>query len=75
MRYAIWYVTTYPKQSLAAYINSVVPRGNNNLSARIGATRYYSTNDSLSSYINGTKTHPYDVIIGYTDDGVGFLKF
>ena len=75
MRYAIWYVTTTPKENLGAYINSIVPRGSDDLSARIGATRFYSTNNNLTSSIEGTATHSYDVIIGYTDDGVGYLEF
>ena len=75
MRYAIWYVTTTPIAELGAYINSVIPRGSGDLTARIGATRWYSTNNNLTSDIIGTATHAYDVIIGYTDDGVGFLQF
>ena len=75
MRYAIWYVTTTPTSALGAYINSVAPLGDSYLSARIGATRYYSTNNNLTSYINGKATHDYDLIIGYTDDGVGYLEF
>ena len=75
MRYAIWYVTTQPEQNLGAYINSIAPMGLNDLSARIGATRFYSTSNNLTSYIYGTTTHSYDVVIGYTDDGVGYLEF
>jgi len=75
MKYAIWYVTTAPKTDLAAFINSVAPRGTDNLTARIGATRWYSENNNLTSYIDGKATHDYDVVIGYTDDGVGYLNF
>jgi len=75
MRYAIWYVTTTPTAELGAYINSIAPRGSDILSARIGITRYISDNNNLTSYIDGKTTHDYDVIIGYTDDGVGFLSF
>jgi hypothetical protein len=75
MRYAIWYVTTKPEQNLGAYINSIKPLGLDNLSARIGAKRFYSSNNNLTSYIEGTATHSYEVVIGYTDDGVGYLQF
>ena len=75
MRYAIWYVTTTPTSELGAYINATAPRGSDTLSARIGATRYISENNNLTSYIEGKSTHDYDVIIGYTDDGVGYLEF
>jgi len=75
MRYAIWYVTTTPSAELGAYINSIVPRGTEELTARIGATRWYSTDNNLTSYIEGKTTHDYDVIIAYTDDGVGYLEF
>jgi hypothetical protein len=74
MRYAIWYVTTTPSTELGAYINSIVPRGNNDLTARIGATRYFSEGNNLTSHINGTSTHSYDVVIGFTDDGVEYLE-
>jgi hypothetical protein len=75
MRYAIYYVTLYPKCDLPAYINSVAFRDNKDLMARIGTTRYYSNNTNLTSTVNGMTTHSYDVIIGFTDDGVGFLNF
>jgi len=75
MRYAIWYVTTDPERNLGAYINSIAPIGSDDLTARIGATRWYSTNNNLTSDIVGTATHTYDVVIGYTDDGVGYLEF
>jgi len=75
MRYAIWYVTTQPVQNLGAYINSIAPMAINNISARIGATRYYSTSNNLTSDIVGETEHSFDVVIGYTDDGVGYLEF
>jgi hypothetical protein len=75
MRYAIWYVTTTPSTDLGAMINAMAPMGNGNLSARIGATRYFSTHNNLTSTIDGKATHSYDVVIGYTDDGVGYLQF
>jgi len=75
MRYAIWYVTTTPKTDMGAYINSIAPMGSDDMSARIGAKRYFSTNNNLTSYIDGKATHDYDVVIGYTDDGVDFLSF
>jgi hypothetical protein len=75
MRYAIWYVTTDPERNLGAYINSITPKGSGDLTAQIGPTRWYSTNNNLTSYIEGTATHVYDVIIGFTDDGVGYLEF
>ena len=75
MRYAIWYVTTQPERNLGAYINSIVPSGSKDITARIGVTKWYSTNNNLTSYIYGSKTHSYDVVIGYTDDGVGYLEF
>jgi len=75
MRYAIWYVTTTPTKELSAYINSVAPDGDADLTARIGATRYFTEDNNLTSYINGKATHDYDVIIAYTDDGVGYLEF
>jgi hypothetical protein len=75
MRYAIWYVTTQPVQNLAAYINSIAPMAIDNISARIGVTKHYSTNNNLTSYIEGITTRSFDVVIGYTDDGVGYLEF
>lgn len=75
MRYAIWYVTTTPTAELGAYINSIAPRGDQDLTARIGAKRHFSTDNNLTSYINGKATHDYDVVVGYADDGVGYLKF
>ena len=75
MRYAIWYVTTTPTNNLNAYINSTAPSGNYDLSARIGATRYVSEDNNLTSYIDGKTTHSYDVVLGFTDDGVGYLEF
>jgi hypothetical protein len=75
VRYAIWYVTTTPVSELGAYINSIAPDGDANLSARIGATRYFTEDNNLTSYINGKATHDYDVVLAYTDDGVGYLEF
>jgi len=75
IRYAIWYVTTYPTRDLGASINSIVPNGSSNLSARIGATVNYSTNNDLPTTVTGIPTHPYDVILGYIDDGVDYLEF
>ena len=75
MRYAIWYVTTTPKMDLGAYINSIAPRGSEVLTARIGAKRYFSTSNNLTSYINGESPYTYDVAVGFTDDGVGYLEF
>lgn len=75
MKYAIWYVTTYPEQNLSASINALNPYTVDNLSARLKVTKHTSINNNLTSYINGTATHSYDVVIGYTDDGVGYLQF
>lgn len=75
MRFAIWYVTTDPERDLGAYINSIAPRGSSDMSARIGATRYYSVSNNLTSSITGTATHSYDVVIGYEDDGIDYLEF
>lgn len=75
IKYAIWYVTTQPDQNLSAYINGVETYTISNLTARLGVTRYTSTDNNLTSYINGTTLPPYDVVISYTDDGVGYLQF
>jgi hypothetical protein len=74
VRYAIWYVTTTPIQNLGAFINSIAPRGSSDMSARIGVTEYFSENNNLTSNIIGESPYTYDVIIGYTDDGVGYLE-
>lgn len=75
MRYAIWYVTAHPKSNLSAQINSIAPMGAEDLTARIGAKRYFSDINNLTSNIDGKLTHDYDIIIGYEDDGVDFLQF
>ena len=75
MRYAIWYVTTSPSADLTAAINSIAPMGYSDISARIGATRYTSDHNNLTSNINGKTTHDYDVVVGYKNDGVDYLVF
>lgn len=74
MRYAIWYVTTYPESDLGAYIN--VSGEQRNMTASINITgKSYSNINNLTSNILGESTRTYDVVVGYTDDGVGFLQF
>jgi hypothetical protein len=73
IRDAIWYVTTDFYQGLGAYINGVTPRGNSGLAADIVGLKTYSTDNNLTSSITGTFTHTYDIVVGYTNDGVDFL--
>jgi hypothetical protein len=75
MRYAIWYVTTQPEKDLGAIINAIRPRGTVDMTATIKAKTWASDKNNLISYINGKAIHDYNVIIGYTDDGVGYLEF
>lgn len=73
MKYAIDYVTLYPYADFRAYINAIGKYIN--LNAFVNGITTWSTAHNLNSYINGTVTHPYDVVLGFTDDGVGYLQF
>lgn len=70
---AIEYVTAYPSEDISAYIN--VTGEFKHLGAIVNGTTTVSTFESLSSTISGTLPHSYDVVIAYTDDGVGYLQF
>ncbi len=73
MKYAIDYVTLYPYADFRAYINAIGKYIN--LNAFVNGITTWSTAHNLNSYINGTITHSYDVVLGFTDDGVGYLQF
>jgi len=75
IRDAIVYVTSTPISELGAYINAIRPLGSAELSARIGGTKWISENNNLTSYINGEDAYKFDVVLSYTDDGVGYLQF
>ncbi len=73
VKYAINYVTSYPYANVGAYINAIgVYTG---LPASITGITTVSTIENLSSQIDGKVTHTYEVILGFTDDGVGYLQF
>ena len=73
IKYAIDYVTSYPYVNIGAYIKSIgVYTG---ITASVNGITTVSTMEDLSSQIDGKMTHPYDVILGFTDDGVGYLQF
>jgi hypothetical protein len=67
------YVTSYPFANVAAYINAIGTY--TGLRASITGTTTVSTLENLSSQIDGKISHPYNVILGFTDDGVGYLQF
>ena len=73
VRYAINYVTS----DFYADLNSlIITVGNsNNLSAYLNPIYTISTSDDLSSNITPTLSHSYDVVLSYTEDGVGYLQF
>lgn len=73
MRYAIHYVTTDFYSDLRSIINAVGMYSN--LSAYLNGTTYVSDSIDLTSAITGTYTHSYDVVVAFTDDGVGYLTF
>jgi hypothetical protein len=70
---AIDYVTSYPYANVAAYIKAIGTY--TGLSASITGMTTVSTIENLTSQIDGKVTHPYEVILGFTDDGVGYLQF
>jgi hypothetical protein len=73
MKYAIDYLTSYPYANIGAYIKSVGRY--TNLSAMVRVMVTSSTSEDLSSYINGTITHPYEIILGIVDDEINYLQF
>ena len=73
VKYAIEYVTSYPYASISAYINAIGKY--TGITASITGTTTVSTLENLSLQIDGQISHPYEVILGFTDDGVGFLQF
>ena len=73
VRYAIDYVTSYPYANVGAYINAIGTY--TGLSASVTGITTVSTLENLSSQIDGKISHTYEVILGFTDDGVGYLQF
>ena len=73
IKFAILYVTEQPERDLQAYINAT---GNYfNLTSSIVGKDKISTNQNLTSSVTGEKLHTYNVVVGFTDDGVGYLQF
>jgi len=73
VRYAIHYVTTDFHADLRSIITSL---GHTiDLSARLNPIYTRSTSYDLSSNITATLSHPFDVVLAYTEDGVGYLQF
>jgi len=70
---AIDYVTSYPYANVGAYIKATGTY--TGLSASVIGITTVSTVENLSSQIDGQISHPYEVILGFTDDGVGYLQF
>jgi hypothetical protein len=73
VKYAIDYVTLYPYVNIGAYINSIGTY--TGITASVTGITTVSTLEDLSSQIEGQMTHSYQVILGFTDDGVGYLQF
>ena len=73
VKYAINHVTSYPYANVGAYINAIGTH--TGLPASITGMTTVSTIENLNSQIDGKVTHPYEVILGFTDDGVGYLQF
>lgn len=73
IRYAIDYVTEYPSADMSAFINPT--GGNQNLTASL--TPIYVTSDytELTSSITGIGSYNYDVVVGFDEDGIGYLNF
>lgn len=73
IRFAIDYVTTYPESDISALIN---PTGRfAEMQAYLRPIYVTSTYTELGCSINGIGSYTYDVVIGFTDDGVGYLNF
>jgi len=73
MRYAIHYVTTDFQADLNSIINIIGAL--HNLSAYLNPVITVSTSTDLTSAITGSLSHPYDVVVAFTEDGVGYLEF
>lgn len=67
------YVTSYPYANVGAYIKAIGTY--TGLSASVTGTTTVSALENLSSQIDGQIIHSYEVILGFTDDGVGYLQF
>lgn len=73
IRFAILLVTETPKIDLNAMITATGEF--NNLTSSIIGKDKISTDTDLSSYIEGQRDHSYDVVVAFTDDGIGYLQF
>jgi hypothetical protein len=73
VRYAIHYVTTDFNADLNALITMI--GHSTDLSAQLNPIYTVSDTNDLSSNINATLSHPYDAVVAFTEDGIGYLQF
>lgn len=73
VKFAILYVTETPERNLQAMITAT--GSFNNLTSSIIGSDKISTTINLSGSIDAQREHTYDVVLAFTDDGVGYLEF
>jgi len=71
VRYAIDFVTDYPEVDFPAYIYA--SGGYRNMQGILNVRRTVQENHNLDVFITGQSMG--DVVVGFSDNGVGFLKF